>query len=104
EQVPAGALELALFLEAERMAGLADGITADGVAAARAAVTAEYERAYLDEPYALAAWAVREALWPAGHPNRNDPLGDDRLDHASHARLRAFVRARIRPQHATLVI
>ncbi len=104
EQVPAGALDLALFLEAERMAGLADGITDAGVSSARDAVNAAYRSAYVDEPYALVAREVQRKLWPNGHRNRAEVLGDGKLAHATGARLQAFVRERIRPNAATLVV
>lgn len=104
EQVPAGALDLALFLEAERMAGLADGMTDAAVTAARDAVNAAYRSAYVDQPYGLAAREVQRALWPDGHRNRAELLGDGVLAHATRDRLRAFVRARMRPNNATLVV
>jgi zinc protease len=104
-QVPRGALELALWLEAERMAGLADGLTERGLAAARAEVLAERRSAYVDQPHALVERAVREALWPAGDPRRRDVLGDgDAINAATLDDVRRFVRARIRPDRATLVI
>jgi predicted Zn-dependent peptidase len=105
EQVPAGALELALFLEAERMAGLADGITAAGLAAARDAIAGEVRAAYVDQPYALVAREVQRALWPDAHRYRDDVLGDGRaVPTATLDGVRAFVRSRIRPGNATLVI
>ncbi len=105
EQVPAGALELALFLEAERMAGLADGITDAGLAAARDAIGGEIRAAYVDQPYATVAREVQRALWPAGHRYRRDVLGDGRaVPAATLDDVRPFVRSRIRPGNATLVI
>jgi zinc protease len=104
EQVPAGALDLALFLEAERMAGLADGITDAGVAAARDGVNAAYRSAYVEQPYALVAREAQQALWPNGHRNRAELLGDGTLAGATRDRLRTFVRERIRPNRATLVV
>lgn len=104
-QLPARALELALWLEAERMAGLADAVNAERLATARAAVDAAYRAAYVDQPYALVAREVRQQLWPASHGNRRDTLGDDR-SLAQHPvdRVRAFVRRRLAPNDATLVI
>lgn len=104
EHVPAGALDLALFLEAERMAGLADGITDAGVRSARDAVNAAYRSAYVDEPYGLAAREIQRALWPEGHRNRAELLGDGVLARATRDRVRAFVRARVRPNNAMLVV
>jgi predicted Zn-dependent peptidase len=104
-EVPPGALELALWLEAERMAGLADAITEAGVAKERDAIAAAYRGAYVDQPYGLVARAVRNALWPEGHGNRRDILGDaTALAHGTLADVRAFVRERITPRRATLVV
>jgi zinc protease len=104
-EVPPGALELALWLESERMAGLADGLTDASLAKERDAIAAAYRGAYVDQPYGLVARATRTALWPAGHGNRNDILGDPAaLGRASLADVRACVRERINPRQATVVI
>jgi predicted Zn-dependent peptidase len=64
-----------------------------------------YRAAYIDEPYALVPRTLRGALWPAGDANRHDVLGDpDMLGRASVDTVRAFVRERIQPARATLVI
>jgi predicted Zn-dependent peptidase len=97
EQVPAGALELALWLEAERMAGLADGITDAGLAAARDAIAAEHRAAYEDEPYGLVDREVSRALWP----ERVDPLV---VPAATLDGVRAYVRDRFVPANATIAI
>ncbi|HSD86889.1 MAG TPA: insulinase family protein [Kofleriaceae bacterium] len=97
EQIPAGGLELALWLEAERMAGLADGLTDAGLAAARAAIAAEVRAAYEDEPYGLVDRAVSRALWP----ERVDPLV---VPKATRDSVRAYVRERFVPANATIAI
>jgi zinc protease len=104
-EVPPGALALALWLEAERMAGLADGITEAGLAEARDTISAEYRSAYVDEAYAAVTRTMREALWPAGHGNRHDVLVDAAaLERASLADVRRFVRERLAPRRATIAI
>lgn len=105
EHVPPGALELALFLEAERMAGLYDALSDPGIANARDAIAAQYRSAYVDQPYALVPREVQRGLWPEGHPYRNDVLGDGTtLASATRDAVQAFVKDRIRPNNATLVI
>lgn len=105
EQVPAGALDLALFLEAERMAGLADGITDAGVTTAREAVLGEMTSMYAPNGWGLVERAVRQGLWPAGHPYHGGTYGDEAVvKRATRANLRAFAKERIRPGNATLVI
>lgn len=105
EQVPPGAIDLALFLEAERMAGLADGITDEGVASARDTVLGEIQAMYAPNGYGLVERAVRERLWPKDHPNRIGTYGDaEVVKRATRESLRPFVRERIHPRNATLVI
>lgn len=104
-EVPPGALELTLWLEAERMAGLADGITEAGLAKERDAIAAEYRSAYVEAAHALTERAMRQALWPVAHGNRHDIIGDAAvLKTATVEELRRFVRERIAPRHATLAI
>jgi zinc protease len=104
-QVPAGALERVLWLEAERIAGLADGISEQSVARARSEVLAAWRAAYADQPYGLVARAVQQALWPADHDNARLVLGDGRaVATATPARVRELVRARFVPERTTVVI
>jgi len=105
EQVPAGALDLALFLEAERMAGFADGITETSIATAREAVLGEVKSMYSPNGYGLVERAVRRGLWPGGHPYQRDTYGDETvIRRATRTDLRTFARQRIRPGNATLAI
>jgi zinc protease len=101
-QVPAEALGLVLWLEAERMAGLPDAVTAEALARQVPAIAAERRSAYVDHPYALVARAVQQALWPAGEDNAHLVLGD--VTAAAPDAVRAFVRAQLVPRNATLVI
>jgi zinc protease len=101
EQVPAHALELVLWLEAERMAGLADGITAAGVAHAREVIAAEWRAAYVDDPYALVDREVKRALW-SGVRDGAAVLAE--IKAADVETVRRFARERLVPNNATLVI
>jgi zinc protease len=106
EQVPAHALVLVLWLEAERMAGLADGMTANGIATARAAVQAEWQAAYGEEPFALVTREVERALWTGELAARGNPvLGDGVAVKVADAEaVRRFARARLQPNNAILVV
>jgi zinc protease len=101
EQVPAHALELALWLEAERMAGLADGITATGLAHARELIHAEWRAAYVEDPHALVAREVQRALW-TGVRDGAAVLAD--IPAADVEAVRRFARERLVPNRATVVI
>ena len=102
EEAPPEALELVLWLEAERMAGLADGITDAGLARERAAIAAERRAAYVDHPYGLVARTAQRLLWGTT-ANGHDPLADG-IDHLTRAEVRDVVKARIVPRNAELVI
>jgi zinc protease len=101
DHVPAGALELALFLEAERMAGLADGITDTGLTAALSTIDAEYRAAYVDEPYALIDREIDHALWGTA---RDTLVDRATLAKATRDRVRSYIRQRLVPANATLAI
>ncbi|HEY5925526.1 MAG TPA: insulinase family protein, partial [Kofleriaceae bacterium] len=106
DSVPAHALDLVLWLEAERMAGLADGMTEAAVAAARDATVAEWRSAYVDEPYALVTRELQRALWVGEFARYGNPvLGDGYHAHvASVESVRRFARERLAPNHAILVV
>jgi len=102
EQVPAEALELALWLEAERMAGFADAIDDAALAHAKQDIAAERRSAYEIEPSALVARELQQALWPTGHVNARLVLAD--VAGANLTATRSLAKARINPARATLVI
>ena len=100
DHVPAGALALALWLEADRLSSLPRAIDGAKLAAATAAIAAERRAAYEDQPYALVARAVQQALWP-DEPNGHLVLGDAT---ATRDAVLAFARSYFVPANATLVI
>src|SRR5687767_15576053 len=64
--VPANALELALFLESDRMAYLLDTTTPELVDGQRDVVKNERRQSYENRPYGMAELTLDEMLWPAG--------------------------------------
>ena len=83
--VPSNALELALFLESDRMAYLLDDDDAGRVDGQRDVVKNERRQSYENRPYGMASLALDEMLWPAGHPyelaNHRPHGGPDGCDH-----------------------
>jgi zinc protease len=75
EQVPGRELELALWLEADRMIWLGPELTQDALDHQRAVIASERREAYDDQPYGAAELLVPEALWPAGHGNHHPVFG-----------------------------
>jgi len=66
--VPSNALELALFLESDRMGYLLDSMTPQTVDAQRDVVKNERRQSYENRPYGMADIALTEMLFPEGHP------------------------------------
>jgi zinc protease len=105
QDIPPGALELALFLESDRMAYLAEGLDASVLEQQRAIIEAERQYLYDARPYAGAEWAMRSALYPADHPYATPVIGkpedvaDLTVDH-----LADFYRSHYHPANAALVV
>lgn len=100
--VPSNALELALWLNAERMGRLA--ITDQGFEYARGIVLEEWRTRVADRPYADAAQAAETAnpAWqPYGHPVMGSP---SQLMEADADEARDFYRRMYGPDNATLVV
>lgn len=105
ETVPAGALEIALFLEAERMAFSPAAFTTAQVDRERRIVREEYRQNYFDRPYGLVGNFARQALLPADHPYFPSPVEwDHDATDITEADLRTFGETYYVPNDATLVI
>lgn len=73
--VPVGQLELVLWLEADRMGGLLDALTAESLDNQRDVVLNERRERYDNVPYGT-GWEQLVAMsFPAGHPFRERPAG-----------------------------
>lgn len=105
EQVPGNQLPLALWLEADRMAGLWDAMNADVLTSQRDIVKNERRQSYENRPYGVASLMIQQALWPKGHGNWNLTIGTmEDLDAASLADVEAFWRTYYVPSNATLLV
>jgi zinc protease len=103
--VPANALELALFLESDRMAYLLDKATPDVVDGQRDVVKNERRQSYENRPYGMADIALDELLWPEGHPYHWPVIGYmGDLTAASYDDVAAFFKTYYAPNNASLVI
>ncbi len=101
EEIPAGQLELALYLEAERMAFLKLDQESFDV---ERKVVEEERRVYLEQPYGQLFDEVLELVFP-DHPYRWYPLGNIAdLRAASVSELRDFWTRYYAPSNATLII
>jgi predicted Zn-dependent peptidase len=105
EVVPAHQLELALWLESERMGYFARDFDVERLITQQSVVRAERRQRYEDVPYGIERLAVALALYPEGHPLRHLTIGrHDDIQAATYDDVIAFYRTWYVPANATLVI
>jgi len=103
--VPANALELALFLESDRMGDLLATMTPSVVDGQRDVVKNERRQSYENRPYGMAELALDELLWPEGHPYHWPTIGYmEDLTAASYDDVVAFFKTYYAPNNASLVL
>src|SRR5512137_90695 len=105
EVVPPGALELALWMESDRMGHLLPALTEEKFRNQREVVLNERRQNYENRPYGMAGLALIEALFPDGHPYHWATIGSpDDLRAARAEDVRAFFRQYYHPANASLAI
>ena len=103
--VPANALELALFLESDRMGYLLDAMNPKTVDAQRDVVKNERRQSYENRPYGMADITLNEMLYPDGHPYHWPVIGYmPDLTAASYDDVVNFFKAYYTPANASLVV
>jgi zinc protease len=103
--VPSNALDLALFLESDRMGYLLDSMTPAAVDAQRDVVKNERRQSVENQPYGMAEIVLNEMLYPEGHPYRWPVIGYmPDLTAATYDDVVAFYRAYYAPSNASLVV
>src|SRR6201981_118608 len=102
--VPSNSLELALFLESDRMGYLLDTMTPKTVDAQRDVVKNERRQSYENRPYGMADLILGEMLYPEGHPYHWPVIGYmDDLTAASYDDVVEFFKKYYAPANAGLV-
>lgn len=105
ETVPAEHLDLALWLEADRMGGLLDALTQESLDNQRDVVKNERRQRYDNVPYGRVYETLCERLFPVGHPYHHQPIGSmEDLEAASLEDVQAFFRAHYAPNNAVLTV
>jgi len=105
ETMPAHELELALWLEADRMGSLLAALDEESMENQRDVVKNERRQRYDNMPYGTAFERLVAMAYPAGHPYHHTPIGSmTDLDAATLADARAFFRANYAPNNAVLAI
>jgi zinc protease len=105
EDLPANALELALFLESDRMGFLLDDKSPDKINGQRDVVKNEKRQSVDNQPYGQAFIELPAMLYPAGHPYSWSTIGSmEDLTAASFEDVARFFRTYYVPGNASLVI
>jgi predicted Zn-dependent peptidase len=105
ETVPSGAVELALWLEADRHGHLLDAVTQENLDNQRDVVKEEKRQRYDNQPYGNALVDVYAAVFPEGHPYHHATIGSmEDLDAASLADVHDFFRAHYGPDNTVLTL
>jgi zinc protease len=105
EVVPTGALELALWMESDRMGYLLPALTADKFETQRDVVLNERRQNYENRPYGLAGVALAAALFAPEHPYHWLTIGSaDDLRGMSLDDVREFFSAYYHPANASLTL
>jgi zinc protease len=103
--VPSSALELALYLESDRMAYLLDIVTPALVDGQRDVVKNERRQSYENQPYGMASIELDRLLYPEGHPYRWPTIGHmEDLTAATYADVIEFYERFYGPGNASLSI
>src|SRR5262244_554829 len=105
ETLPANRLELALWLESERMAFLLDGLEQTKLDTQREVVRNERRQSVENTPYGKAEVRIVELLFPKPHPYFGAVIGShEDLQAATLEDVKSFFRTYYVPANASLVI
>ncbi len=105
ETLPAGGLDLALWLEADRLGTLLDALTQESLDNQRDVVKEERRQRYDNVPYGTAMELLNALTFPTEHPYGHTTIGSMAdLDAATLADVQSFFRRHYRPSNAVLSI
>lgn len=105
EVVPAGALDLALWMESDRMGYLLPALTRERFEKQRDVVLNERRQNFENRPYGLAGMAISAALFPPEHPYHWLTIGSaDDLRASSLEEVREFFATYYHPVNASLTL
>ncbi len=103
ETLPTGGLDLALWLEADRLGGLLDTMTQESLDNQREVVKEEKRQRYDNVPYGDVMERLIALTFPADHPYGHTTIGSmDDLDAATLEDVQTFFRTYYMPSNAVL--
>jgi zinc protease len=105
ETVPANALELALWLEADRMGTLLDAMTQQKLDIQRDVVKNERRQSYENQPYGMFWETQAPLMYPPGHPYSWTTIGSmEDLSAATLEDVEGFFRRYYAPNNAVVAV
>ena len=105
ENVPSNYLELALWLESDRMGFLLDALDQKSFDVQRDVVKNERRQSYENRPYGMAYLKLQPTVFPAPHPYNWPTIGSQEdLDAADLEDIKDFFRTYYAPSNASLAI
>lgn len=105
EVVPKNALEMALWLESDRMGYLENTVTNSALANQQNVVQNEKRQSVDNAPYGFNDYLILKNLYPKGHPYSWDVIGEmEDLQNANVEDVKAFHKKFYSPNNSTLVI
>jgi zinc protease len=105
ETMPSHQLELAIWLEADRMGTLLDALSQENLDNQREVVKNEKRWAYDNRPYGSWVEKMLRSIFPADHPYHHPTIGSmEDLDAASVEDVSAFFRLHYAPNNAVLSV
>jgi len=105
ETVPREYLELALWIESDRMGYLVDGLSQKALDIQRDVVKNERRQSYENAPYGPSSLAMMDTLFPEGHPYHGAVIGSMQdLSEASFHDVKTFYRDYYAPSNATITL
>ena len=105
EQIPSNQLELALWLESDRMGTLTQTLTQEKLDNQREVVKNERRQSVDNQPYGTWVEKTEEALFPDDHPYHHSVIGSmTDLSNASVTDVRNFFSTYYAPNNAVLVV
>ncbi len=105
EVIPKNALELAMWLESDRMGYLINTVTSHSFALQQNVVQNEKRQGVDNRPYGFTDYVILKNLYPQGHPYSWDVIGEmEDLTNATIEDVKAFHKKYYIPNNATLVV
>ena len=105
EQVPSNQVELALWLEADRMGSLLETLTKEKLDNQREVVKNERRQSVDNQPYGTWLEKLNAAVFPDSHPYHHSVIGSmDDLSAASVEDVKTFFKTYYAPNNAVLVV